>query len=1194
MDKQLVVPRARMSPSRSVNGNGLPSKGPPAPMGKRAAIAQGIRDILSPASSMMISPGSSSLTSPSLSPSNSIVNGLSSASRRVSTASPMLLAATEGLGAANENVTVTVRFRPLSFREIQRGDDVSWYADGDKVVRMESNPRVAYAYDRVFGPATSTRGVYDVAAQPIVNDAMEGINGTVFAYGVTSSGKTHTMHGDQKSPGVIPLAVKEVFSIIQETPGREFLLRVSYLEIYNEVINDLLNPASQNLRIREDGQLGTYVENIKEEVVLSAAHALSLIAAGEEHRHVGSTNFNLMSSRSHTIFTMTIESTGRDKQGFEEVSLSQLNLIDLAGSESSKAATTGVRRKEGAYINKSLLTLGTVIAKLSEAKHGHIPYRDSKLTRLLQSSLSGNGRISLICTVTPASGAMEETHNTLKFAHRAKHVIVRAETNRIMDEKSLIKKYQRVISELKQELLRVKKGILSPIPSGGTPEDLTLLCEKMEADKELMQSRLEEEEQEKAALLGRIQRLTKLILVSTKTNVEPPPDKHSHRRRLSFGEEDLAYLKMRKMEMTLDDKYDVEGDMASDGSSPIEETEEKKSKRRPGVLSWLKLKRTSPSWSSDSGDAAASLSSVKSSRVLWPNSPVKGSELGEPLRRMSSPGHRRAESSGSMMTRSDSTVEPIMQPTQAGELFSTTSKGRQSPRINDNVADQIELLKEQLKILSGEVALCGSNLKRMAEHMSPGIEAKEEEKQHLEDEIKEKRKKMRMLEQKIETARLMQPIVNGDVEDMAKALGKMKALLSDKTFEMEIINADNRILQDSLRAKTKQNNRLLEEINLLRVELTRAIQGPSNNSTAPSPRTHIISQNSKSFENLEVSQTNSVEENATTGSVSEEGSRQEGQRDQTVASENGEGNGVATGREDSEAVLAQIVEVESLRMQLNLMAEDHEMLTERQHHLTADLAEARALAVMRPGNVNNSLTAGGYKGGSEPLSDMTRLLEQLAATKERETSLRVALAGKEAVEAELDALKSELASLRGRGSSGTNVSPGTEQQVEGTGEQRKEDVGGAEMPLLTKLEAALTAKAEQVAELERESEEAKLREAGLENDLATMWVLVAELRRHNALSREGDGEHEHGNEEIEKKITPNVEAVQRELERERKRNESLEANLARVKGDSLEGLPLETVEELVSLHQEALAKLAFFKAGTCPQTQQPGDRAGEA
>ncbi|GMN55927.1 hypothetical protein TIFTF001_025048 [Ficus carica] len=182
---------------------------------------------------------------------------------------------------SKENVTVTVRFRPLSPREIRQGEEIAWYADGETIVRSEHNPSIAYAYDRVFGPTTTTRHVYDVAAQHVISGAMEGINGTIFAYGVTSSGKTHTMHGDQRSPGIIPLAVKDTFSIIQETPNREFLLRVSYLEIYNEVVNDLLNPAGQNLRIREDAQ-GTFVEGVKEEVVLSPAHALSLIAAGED------------------------------------------------------------------------------------------------------------------------------------------------------------------------------------------------------------------------------------------------------------------------------------------------------------------------------------------------------------------------------------------------------------------------------------------------------------------------------------------------------------------------------------------------------------------------------------------------------------------------------------------------------------------------------------------------------------------------------------------------------------------------------------------------------------------------------------------------------------------------------------------------------------------------------------------------
>ncbi|KAG5547843.1 hypothetical protein RHGRI_013503 [Rhododendron griersonianum] len=438
--------------------------------------------------------------------------------------------------AGGDSISVTIRFRPLSEREYQRGDEIAWYADGDKIVRNEFNLATAYAFDKVFGQSTMSHEVYDIAARPVVKAAMEGVNGTVFAYGVTSSGKTHTMHGDQNSPGVIPLAIKDVFSIIQDTPGREFLLRVSYLEIYNEVINDLLDPTGQNLRVREDAQ-GTYVEGIKEEVVLSPGHALSFIAAGEEHRHVGSNNYNLFSSRSHTIFTLMIESSAHGDE-YDGVVFSQLNLIDLAGSESSKTETSGLRRKEGAYINKSLLTLGTVIGKLSEGKASHVPYRDSKLTRLLQSSLSGHGHVSLICTVTPASSNMEETHNTLKFASRAKRVEIYASRNKIIDEKSLIKKYQKEISTLKEELDQLKKGMLVAV----NPDELMTLRQKLEEGQVKMQSRLEEEEEAKAALMSRIQRLTKLILVSTKNTIPGLNEVPGHQQCDSVGEDDKLHV----------------------------------------------------------------------------------------------------------------------------------------------------------------------------------------------------------------------------------------------------------------------------------------------------------------------------------------------------------------------------------------------------------------------------------------------------------------------------------------------------------------------------------------------------------------------------------------------------------------------------------------------------------------------------
>ncbi|CAI9271665.1 unnamed protein product [Lactuca saligna] len=483
-----------------------------------------------------------------------------------------------------ENVTVTVRFRPLSPREIRQGEEIAWYADGETIVRNEYTSSIAYAYDQVFGPTTTTRHLYDVAAQHVVSGAMEGINGTIFAYGVTSSGKTHTMHGNQRSPGIIPLAIKHAFSIIQETPCREFLLRLSYLEIYNEVVNDLLNPAGQNLRIREDTQ-GTFVDGVKEEVVLSPAHALSIIAAGEEQRHVGSTNLNLHSSRSHTIFTMTIESSPcGDNNEDEAVNLSQLNLIDLAGSESSKAETTGIRRKEGAYINKSLLTLGTVISKLSDGRAAHIPYRDSKLTRLLQSSLSGHGRVSLICTVTPSSSNSEETHNTLKFAHRAKHIEINTSQNKIIDEKSLIKTYQNEIRCLKEELDELEREIVTVPQLKHTGA--------------------------KDALLSQIQSLTKLILVSTKSSHQSDPV-----IRYSFGEEELVYLPERKRDLSLDHE-NIDLHVSINGGI---ETKEDKKIKKPGLLKWLKpQKRDGLTLTLTSGSDKSSTPSTPASSHILP------------------------------------------------------------------------------------------------------------------------------------------------------------------------------------------------------------------------------------------------------------------------------------------------------------------------------------------------------------------------------------------------------------------------------------------------------------------------------------------------------------------------------------------------------------------------------------------------
>ncbi|KAG0734882.1 hypothetical protein G6F23_012001 [Rhizopus arrhizus] len=258
--------------------------------------------------------------------------------------------------------------------------------------------------------------------------------------------------GTEKEPGVIPRAVEEVFSYIEEdTSGREYLLRVSYMEIYNERIKDLLTTEDKNPDIVEDKKKGIYVRHLTEEMVKTPKEVMRCIKLGEGNRHISATDYNDRSSRSHTIFQLVIESRPKTVQSKTNlVRISQLNLIDLAGSE--KVASDMERRKEGAFINKSLLTLGNVISKLTSDEPAlHIPFRNSKLTRILQAALSGNARISVICTINPTLASKDESMNTLKFAQRAKLVKTDAKMTKI-GEHSQLQNCLRTIAELQTQM----------------------------------------------------------------------------------------------------------------------------------------------------------------------------------------------------------------------------------------------------------------------------------------------------------------------------------------------------------------------------------------------------------------------------------------------------------------------------------------------------------------------------------------------------------------------------------------------------------------------------------------------------------------------------------------------------------------------------------------------------------------------
>ncbi|KAM7270281.1 hypothetical protein ACFE04_029495 [Oxalis oulophora] len=358
-----------------------------------------------------------------------------------------------------ERIHVTVRARPLSSEDAKTSP---WRISGNSIFPL-NNHFSKFEFDRIFGEDCKTAEVYEARTKEIVTAAVRGFNGTVFAYGQTNSGKTHTMRGSSSEPGVLPKAVHELFNILQEDVDREFLLRMSYMEIYNEDINDLLAPEHRKLQIHESLERGIHVAGLREEIVGSPQQVLDFMEFGESHRHIGETNMNVYSSRSHTIFRMIIES--REKTEDDEVSgsnstdavrVSVLNLVDLAGSErAAKTGAEGVRLKEGSHINKSLMTLGTVIKKLSEgaeSQGGHVPYRDSKLTRILQPALGGNANTAIICNITLAQVHADETKSSLQFASRALRVTNCARVNEILTDAALLKRQKKEIEELRAKL----------------------------------------------------------------------------------------------------------------------------------------------------------------------------------------------------------------------------------------------------------------------------------------------------------------------------------------------------------------------------------------------------------------------------------------------------------------------------------------------------------------------------------------------------------------------------------------------------------------------------------------------------------------------------------------------------------------------------------------------------------------------
>jgi len=456
---------------------------------------------------------------------------------------------------------VGVRLRPLSESEQVTGERPCWEVQSDgKTLAFaaetadaaapaafasasplpdggEAGAQVAHrmpspvAFDAAFPPSTGSDEVYGAAAAGLVAGACRGYNATIFAYGQTGSGKTHTM------VPLVSAAVDDVFAYIDAAPDREFLLRVSAVEIYNEEVRDLLGPSwaklgapgapsfGPPLKLLDDPVRGTVAEGLTEEGVLGVDHLHSLLATVHARRTVRDTRLNDSSSRSHLIVRLSMESRPSSAgpapgahrvarpadRAAVSVMSSTLTFVDLAGSERSRAVALddGDRRRqvEGSHINKSLLTLGTVIRLLGneKTKGKHIRFRDSKLTRMLQPALGGNTRTAIICTISPSLGQLDNTRSTISFAQHAKRVTNAPKLNQVVDAKAQIRQLQEEITSLQQ---RLHSGHAAPEAIPEESESAAMLAEQLSQKEERL--RLTATQKDEAE--RKLRNLEKLIL----------------------------------------------------------------------------------------------------------------------------------------------------------------------------------------------------------------------------------------------------------------------------------------------------------------------------------------------------------------------------------------------------------------------------------------------------------------------------------------------------------------------------------------------------------------------------------------------------------------------------------------------------------------------------------------------------------
>ncbi|XP_038620543.1 kinesin-like protein KIF11 [Tachyglossus aculeatus] len=461
-----------------------------------------------------------------------------------------------------KNIQVVVRCRPFNLSERKAGPHAMVDCDqAKKEVNIrtggvnDKSARKTYTFDMVFGPSTKQIDVYRSVVCPILDEVIMGYNCTIFAYGQTGTGKTFTMEGE-RSPneeytweedplaGIIPRTLHQIFEKLSEN-GTEFSIKVSLLEIYNEELFDLLNPSadvSEKLQMFDDprNKRGVIIKGLEEITVHNKDEVYQILERGAAKRTTAATFLNAYSSRSHSVFSVTIHMKETTVDGEELVKIGKLNLVDLAGSENiGRSGAVDKRAREAGNINQSLLTLGRVITALVE-RTPHIPYRESKLTRILQDSLGGRTKTSIIATISPASLNLEETLSTLEYAHRAKNIMNKPEINQKLTKKALIKEYTEEIERLKRDLAaaREKNGMYISVES----------YEAMNGKLTVQEEQITEYVEKIGVMEEELKRVTELFLDNKNELEQYKADLQSKEKELKCTQKTLQETKIQLVE----------------------------------------------------------------------------------------------------------------------------------------------------------------------------------------------------------------------------------------------------------------------------------------------------------------------------------------------------------------------------------------------------------------------------------------------------------------------------------------------------------------------------------------------------------------------------------------------------------------------------------------------------------------------